>query len=415
MKITKFYLFILVGAISFISLTAYINFDNKTSGKFNLIKSNKVADNKGLIKFNHAFHVKDQGIACKDCHVKASTSTTLKDNLIPLMSDCATCHDVKDEKGCNLCHFEKPYKKLTPTTKELTFSHKYHSDLGKQCVDCHKGLDKVKLSGESAGVFPPMETCASCHNSTKANNNCSACHKNLTNLRPKTHLNSNFLNEHKVISNLEDNKNNCMMCHSDNFCQVCHQPNKYTGENTQKDFYAPYYTKETATKIDRATLQKLTTAHSLNYMYTHGLDANQRSFECKTCHDPEDFCVSCHQNGGNLSTGIAPKSHLQVGFTTIGVNSGGGLHATLAKRDIESCESCHSIEGGDPTCVKCHYDNTGVKGTHPRTHESGFMSGEKGIWHVTKGAVCFTCHTDPNARPNGKAGTGFCGYCHGPK
>jgi hypothetical protein len=155
--------------------------------------------------------------------------------------------------------------------------------------------------------------------------------------------------------------------------------------------------------------------HNLNYLYTHGLDANQKSFECKTCHDPVDFCASCHQNGGNLVTGIAPKSHLQPQFTTVGVNSGGGLHASLAKRDIESCESCHSIEGGDPTCVKCHYDNNGVKGTHPRTHENGFMSSERGIWHNTKGAVCFTCHTDPNARPDGKAGIGFCGYCHGTK
>ncbi len=415
MKITKFYLLILVSAISFMSLTAYINF-NKTAAKiFDSHKTLKITDNKDLIKFNHKLHVKDNGMQCKDCHLKAPSSVTLSDNLIPLMKDCESCHDVKDDKACNLCHYEKVYKPLQPTTKELLFSHKYHIDLGRKCNDCHFGLDSVKLSGESAGLFPKMETCYSCHESKNATNNCSACHTNLTNLKPKSHLNSNFLNEHKVVSNLDDNKNNCMMCHSDDFCQLCHQPNKYTGQNTIKDFYSPYYSKETATKIDRSTLQKLNTVHNLNYLYTHGLDANQKSFECKTCHDPVDFCASCHQNGGNLVTGIAPKSHLQPQFTTVGVNSGGGLHASLAKRDIESCESCHSIEGGDPTCVKCHYDNNGVKGTHPRTHENGFMSSERGIWHNTKGAVCFTCHTDPNARPDGKAGIGFCGYCHGTK
>lgn len=414
MKITKFYLLILAGAISFISLTAYIGFKGSTKNS-DLFKTEKVTFNKDIIKFNHQLHIKDNGMQCKDCHTKAPTSISLADNLNPLMKDCEACHDIKSESNCKQCHYDKVYKPLVPTTKELRFSHKYHMDQGKQCIDCHEGVSFVKLSGESASSFPSMEKCYSCHDSKKATNNCSACHQNLTNLKPKTHLNSNFLNEHKVTTNIDDGKNNCMMCHSDNFCQVCHQPNNYTGQNTTKDFYSPYYTKETATRIDRSTLQKLTTAHSLNYEFTHGIDANQKSFECKTCHDPVGFCASCHQNGGNQVNGIAPKSHLQAGFTTIGVNSGGGLHASLAKRDIESCESCHSIEGGDPTCVKCHYDNNGIKGTHPRTHESGFMSGEKGIWHVTKGAVCFTCHTDANARPNGKAGTGFCGYCHGPK
>jgi predicted CXXCH cytochrome family protein len=54
-----------------------------------------------------------------------------------------------------------------------------------------------------------------------------------------------------------------------------------------------------------------------------------------------------------------------------------------------------------------------VKGTNPRTHEPGFLSDEKGLWHDTQGAVCYTCHTDANARLNGIRGVGFCGYCHG--
>jgi hypothetical protein len=70
------------------------------------------------------------------------------------------------------------------------------------------------------------------------------------------------------------------------------------------------------------------------------------------------------------------------------------------------------VEGSDPTCVKCHFDNDGIKGTNPKTHESGFMKDEKGIWHDTQGAVCYICHTDANAKPNGIKGVGFCGYCH---
>lgn len=347
---------------------------------------------------------------CKDCHANALTSVKATDNLNPLMANCESCHDIKDQKTCNLCHYQNTYKKLVPAGRNLIFPHKYHLADGKQCNDCHSGLDKVKYASESPGAYPPMESCMSCHDKKTATNNCEACHTNLTLLTPKNHLNSNFLNEHKVSS--ESGNNNCMMCHSDNFCQACHTVSKYKGENTAKDFYAPYYTKESGVRTDRSALQKLTNVHTLNYQYTHGLDANQRSFECKTCHDPVEFCSSCHQNGGNLQTGFIPKSHLQPRFTTFGVYSGGGLHSELAKRDIESCESCHNIQGGDPTCVKCHFDNDGIKGTHPRTHESGFLSDEKGIWHDTPGAVCYICHTDANAKPTGRRGIGFCGYCH---
>ena len=413
MKNKKFYIFFLIGIFAFLSMTAYITFDKDVAKKFDIYKKNNITDNKNIIKFDHGFHITSAGAQCKDCHEGATTSVSASDNLNPTMKTCATCHDVKDEKSCNTCHYDKKFSKLIPAERNIIFSHKFHLDKGKQCTDCHMGLEKVKYASDVPTSYPNMESCASCHDKKTATNNCEACHTNLTSLVPKTHLNSNFLNEHKVSS--ESGNSNCMMCHSDNFCQACHTVSKYKGENTPKNFYAPYYTKESGVRTDRAALQKLSNMHTLNYQFTHGLDATQRSFECKTCHDPVEFCVSCHQNNGNLQTGFAPKSHMQTGFTTVGVNSGGGLHATLAKKDIESCESCHSIQGGDPTCVKCHFDNSGVKGTHPRTHEKGFLSDEHGIWHNTKGAVCYTCHTDPNARPGGVSGIGFCGYCHGPK
>ena len=149
MKITKFYLLILVGAISFISLTAYISFKNNSFRKLDFFNSTKITDNKDIIKFNHKLHIKDNGMQCKDCHTKAPTSTSLADNLNPLMKDCESCHDVKDDKACNLCHYEKIYKPLQPTTKQLLFNHKNHLAQGKLCTDCHAGLDNVKLSGES--------------------------------------------------------------------------------------------------------------------------------------------------------------------------------------------------------------------------------------------------------------------------
>ncbi|MCX6160140.1 MAG: cytochrome C [Ignavibacteriae bacterium] len=417
MRLKKFYILFLTCALLFISLTAYMTKSRSLKNIFTQSQNFfvEIQSNKDVIKFNHALHIKDAGLTCKDCHGAALESGKATDNLNPKMEKCASCHDVKDQKECKLCHYDGVYKSLGSSGKELNFSHKFHVGKKMECTTCHTGIEKVKYAGESASGFPKMESCYTCHDSKTAVNNCEACHTNLTNLKPVNHLNSNFLNEHKLVYDASTGRqnDNCMMCHSSYFCEACHQPVKYQGENTPKNFYAPYYTKDFATRTDRENLQKLTTVHSLNYQFTHGLDAGQKSFECKSCHDPVQFCASCHQNRGNLQTGFAPGSHLQPKFVTYGVNTGGGLHAELGRKDIESCESCHSVQGGDPTCVKCHIDNDGIKGTNPKTHETGFMRDEKGNWHNTQGSICFTCHVDANARPTGNPGIGFCGYCHG--
>jgi len=413
MKVIKIYIIIIVSLTLFLTFTAY----NITTPKsqiqvFCSLKKYVSEDNREIIKFNHSKHVKEAGMECKDCHVKATNSEKSTDALTPVKLTCSACHDVEDTKECSFCHYEGVQKKLIPTVKELDFSHKQHLSLGKKCEDCHINMQDYKYSNDNPNKYPAMENCYSCHNDREVTNSCEACHTSTTNLIPVNHLNSNFLNEHKAVINLSENSNNCMMCHSDNFCQVCHSASGYKGKNSAKDFFAPYYTKGTGTVRTRAELQKLNTVHNLNYIYTHGLDAQQKAFECKTCHDASNFCAACHNNGGNILTGIMPKNHLSSNFKTLGVNTGGGLHAELAKKDIESCQSCHDVNGADPVCIRCHFDNDGVIGTNPRTHEKGFLFDEKGIWHNTQGAVCFTCHTDPNARPNGIKGIGFCGYCH---
>ncbi len=419
MNLKKFYIVFLTCAFLFISLTAYVSKNKSLTKVFGESEIVKVSaqSNKDVIKFNHQLHAsKDIGLVCKDCHKAAYESGRVTDNLNPNHDNCVACHDVKNDKECKLCHYDGVFKKLGSAPKELVFAHKRHAAQKMNCDYCHVGIESVKYASDAPnGGFPNMENCYTCHDNKQQTNSCEACHTNLTNLKPMDHMNSNFLNEHRIIYDASSNtalNNNCMMCHSNFFCENCHQPVKYQGTNTPKNFYAPYYNKDQVTRTDRTSLQKLTTAHDLNYIYSHGLDARQKSFECKTCHDPVDFCAACHQNGGNLPTGLMPKSHLVTNFTTFGVGTGGGVHADLAKRDMESCEACHSVNGADPTCIQCHVDNDGIKGTNPKTHESGFMKDDKGNWHSTKGSVCYTCHSDANARPDGMSGVGFCGYCH---
>jgi hypothetical protein len=108
---------------------------------------------------------------------------------------------------------------------------------------------------------------------------------------------------------------------------------------------------------------------------------------------------------------MLPASHLPSGFVIPGVGSGGGDHAVLAKRDIESCISCHDVQGADPTCTAfCHLDPDGIKGNNPKTHAANFMRDTYGDWHNDIGSICYNCHTSQS--PSTPAGMGFCGYCH---
>ncbi len=368
---------------------------------------------KSSIKFSHKFHVKDSGISCADCHNSASTSKLSSDNLSAKHENCQSCHEEQVTNTCTYCHtsedvgtyvFEQP-------GRELKFSHEFHIAEQKiECQTCHKD---VEASEQLESVkLPAMATCNTCHNDLKVTNACETCHTNFASLRPREHDRTDFIKEHKRIARVNDSK--CMNCHTQETCQDCHNGVGLTGtQKSGKDLVSPRAPRLTA--IDRGQGMFLAKVHDLNFRFTHGLAAQQKKQECQSCHKEQIFCATCHAAGGNVNqAAFKPLSHSkQFGiFVTVGVGSGGGGHATLARRDIESCASCHDVQGGDPTCLTCHTDSDGLKGTDPKTHTRGFMADVNGEWHSDPGSSCFMCHNDVNARPSGTRGQKFCGYCH---
>ncbi len=349
---------------------------------------------------------------CEDCHSGVPESTSLSDRLLPEKDDCASCHDVEDEEECSTCHYEDIFEPLIQRKSSLRYDHSFHlSEQNLECTECHQGLEKVAYSFESVSLYPAMEKCYTCHNNqTVASNACESCHISTANLIPDDHKFADFKKSHKFSLTDEDN---CIMCHDNSFCETCHVGTTMLDvTNTALDFYTPYSPHNFKDDINQ---QQITRSHDLNYRYTHGIDAKGRTSECQTCHDTELFCSECHNStGGDFALGgFVPVSHTVPNFTTLGVGSGGGEHALIAKRDIESCASCHDTQGADPNCILCHTDSDGIKGTNPRTHDTNFMQDIDGDWHSSDGSVCFNCHTDANANSNGTAGLGFCGYCHG--
>lgn len=370
---------------------------------FTTISSDPEASrNKSIIKFSHSFHL--EMAECADCHSNVTESVDFSTSLYPTMDECASCHDVEDDENCEMCHYEDVYEPLIPSSTEIIFNHKLHlTEQNLECETCHQGLGDVDYSFESEKALAGMETCFTCHNNTTvASNACEQCHLATDNLLPEDHKEVGFFKNHKFA-----NSENCQMCHNEEtFCADCHVATIGIEEsNLDNDFYTPY---SPHNYVDGTKQQVITRVHDLNFRFTHGIDAKGKTENCQSCHQTETFCAECHasEDGDFAIGGIMPLSHTSPNFLT-GLTPG-SEHAILAKRDIESCASCHDTQGADPNCILCHSDPDGIKGTNPKTHDINFMNDTKGSWHSDGGAVCFDCHSNTNT-----AGVGFCGYCHG--
>lgn len=386
------YSYLLIGLISIL----YLGFTNKVSQ--DTLKSN----NQSLIKFSHNTHY--ENAECTDCHSKVEESTALTGSLLPVMDDCGSCHDIEDEDNCEMCHYEDVLEELIPRTPQVMFNHKFHlTEQNLECETCHGKMFEVDYSFENPLAKPSMETCFNCHNNTTvASNACEQCHLTTANLYPENHKEVGFFKNHKFAD-----LDNCQMCHSEEtFCEDCHAVTSGIEEsNMSNDFYTPY---SPHNYIDGVNQQNITKVHDLNFRFTHGIEAKGKTENCQTCHQTETFCAECHasEDGDFAMGGIVPLSHTSANFLT-GLTPG-SEHAVLAQRDIESCASCHDVQGADPNCILCHSDPDGVKGTNPKTHPAGFMDDNHGDWHSDGASICFDCHSNTNT-----AGLGFCGYCHG--
>ena len=364
------------------------------------------------LKFSHAFHVGEAGIACEDCHKAAKTSTLSSDNLHSTHENCISCHEDQVKNTCGYCHVHPDsIEPAKPREQKITFSHAKHVAMqGVECKTCHTGMEQATLA--TPANMPAMATCTSCHNDAKATKACEACHTSFTNLVPPDHLVADFKKDHKKLTRLGALDVSCSTCHTQTFCADCHGGAALIqiGKGGLMTEPSP----RSSSPTDGPQQMNLQMVHSMNYKFTHGIDAKDKSADCYSCHSSQTFCAPCHNTGDNVSSkAFKPAWHLGAGFTTLGVGSGGGRHAEMARRDIESCASCHDTQGGDPTCITCHMDADGIRGTDPKTHPAGFMRSEHGPWHTNPGAVCYNCHTDYNAHPGGTKGRNFCGYCHG--
>jgi hypothetical protein len=369
-----------------------------------------VGEKQKFLKFSHQKHVTDVGVECETCHKEIPESEKLGDRLIPDHTACQSCHEEELNKKCTFCHYsDSPERESVKPVRDLMINHKKHIGERKaKCVVCHAGIEKAELASDLGG--PKMAACTTCHNGQQATTQCENCHRNLANLYPSSHTAVDFNKNHKFLTRLNAADSQCQACHAEPFCAQCHDGTNLTTLTAGQKIgmISPR-----TLGNDKAKALAGQSVHDINYVYTHAVDAKAKTVECQTCHNTRTFCNDCHENGTQGLGGTLPTSHRTPGFALRGgYGSGGGRHAELARKNIEQCASCHDVEGTEPTCIFCHSDNDGVKHTNPKTHTTGFMSTVHGEWHSNPGANCYVCHSDPNARPTGIKGRGFCGYCH---
>jgi len=189
---------------------------------------------------------------------------------------------------------------------------------------------------------------------------CSECHKG-EGVAPNH--DGAWVRGHRMVAGKAGS--NCSQCHEQSFCLDCH-----SGGGIDPDLSIRNYQRDYVPK-----------SHRTDFLSIHPVKAQDNPQSCNRCHEPS-YCNSCHSRFPKGSLKI--KSHLMLGPNHQGYNvSSAQEHATEARRNLQSCQSCHP--DGD-ACIQCH--RSGLTNPHPRNWGS-----IKDNYKDRAGSrVCTKCH-----------------------
>ena len=171
-----------------------------------------------------------------------------------------------------------------------------------------------------------------------------------------------IVKEHRLLA--QKAGSNCADCHQQSFCLDCHK-----GGGIEPDLKRSLSTKG----------EYMPKTHRSDFISIHSIKAKDNSQSCYRCHESK-FCSDCHSKIRNKGS-MRIKSQRPAWTSQIFIwNSD---HAAEARRNLQSCESCHPDAD---VCVQCH--SSGKVNPHPRN------------WRVimnkykddSKGRTCRKCH-----------------------
>jgi len=186
---------------------------------------------------------------------------------------------------------------------------------------------------------------------------CNTCHKG-EGIAPNH--DGDWVRSHRTLASKPGN--NCGQCHKQSFCLDCHK-----GGGINADLSIATYGRDYIPK-----------SHRSDFVTLHPIKALDNPQTCYRCHD-QKYCNQCHDRFPKGSLRI--KSHMMLGPNNQQYAPAINEHATEARRNLQSCASCHPE--GD-VCVQCH--KSGMTRPHPKNWKADNYKDR------TKAKVCLKCH-----------------------
>lgn len=230
------------------------------------------------LKFNHKIHV-DKGVGCGVCHQGVDkVGVATRDNALPLMGTCLTCHDGKEAADdCKTCHLLESHGAAASGggrggRMQTKFDAGTLEPAGWYFMDAH---DDDWLQNHRQVAVLGDGKCENCHSEKY----CLDCHNGIS--KPlKIHPND-WISQHPTIA--KKNEPECGSCHrSQTFCVDCHQATRVAWED-------PNRPSERVTFHPEGWVE----GNGVRGANHHAFQAQRNIRACASCHT-EATCVSCH-------------------------------------------------------------------------------------------------------------------------
>lgn len=394
----------------------------------------------GNRRFTHDAHSRaataknpaDSGLIrnCSGCHtVTGEQRMTVRNAVI---GQCLDCH------GLTLPHVDVPpgacatcHVRLTDapglTREDIKRFPKPRSHSEKGFLLGGHGTD-AKVPGSPPGTLAVAASCATCH----ARNLCIGCHVNAPESPvigalalddrspayeshqpvPTSHASPAWLRRHGLDA--QRATASCATCHTRESCASCHArnapravaslpaadagrapgaqltrvpPSNHTREfreghaaeaNTRPTSCETCHVRTTCLECHRPTGARQSGYHPSGFLTRHPSSAYGRAASCSDCHNPAQFCQSCHQQAGIVATARIGQKGYHDAFRGFSLG-----HGQAARQNLESCASCHA----ERDCTACHSAVGG--GFRFSPHGPGF-NGDR--MRSKNPSVCIACH-----------------------
>ncbi|HAM34125.1 MAG: hypothetical protein A2Z26_00955 [Deltaproteobacteria bacterium RBG_16_66_15] len=171
-----------------------------------------------------------------------------------------------------------------------------------------------------------------------------------------------WMKEHRLPA--QKATSNCADCHQQSWCLDCH-----VGGGIEPDL------KKSLSRRG----EYMPKTHRSDFVSIHSVKAADNPQNCYRCHE-SSFCSDCHgrtRQKGNMNI----RSHRKAGSSQL--YDWNSDHAAEARRNLQSCESCHPDAD---VCVVCH--RSGLTNPHPRN----WRDISKRYKDESGGRTCRKCH-----------------------